>query len=56
MKNYIKPTIEILEQRIEKNTKDTGNSETESFYELAPIHTLRQKSNHAYDNSKLTGS
>ena len=42
MKDYIKPTIEILEQRIEKSVKETGNGEIDSAYELGLIHTLSQ--------------
>ena len=56
MKNYIKPTIEILENQIDNSTKYNDNSETDYIYELALIHTLRQNLNRAFDDSKLTGS
>jgi len=56
MKNYVKPTIEVLEKQIEKSTKYNDNSETDHIFELAHIHTLRQSLSRTYDDSKLTGS
>lgn len=45
MKNYVKPTLEILEKKIEKSAKYTDNSEAEYIYELGYIHTLTQHNN-----------
>ena len=42
MKDYIKPTIEILENQIEKSIADTGRSDKKSVHKLAFIHTLSQ--------------
>jgi len=48
MKDYVKPTIEILEKQIEKSIADTNNNEIEGIYKFLPIHTLSKKNNRAY--------
>ena len=40
MKDYIKPTIEILKKQIEKNIADTSSSDTKNIHKLGFIHTL----------------
>jgi len=43
MKDYVKPTIEIMEKQSENSTADTGSNEIEGIYKFLPIHTLSKK-------------
>jgi len=53
MKDYVKPTIEILAQQTETSTTDTSKNEIEGIYKLLPIHTLSQSNNRTYIDANL---
>jgi len=40
MKDYVKPTIEVLKKQIEKSIADTGSSDKQNVHKLGFIHTL----------------